>query len=38
MMEKKQLRKLAALLAEGFVYSFLSENQHEKDWEVGEKD
>lgn len=38
MMEKKQLRKLAALLEEGFVYSLLSENQQEKDWEVGEKD
>lgn len=38
MMEKKQLRKLAALLEEGFVYPFLSENQQEKDREVGEKD
>lgn len=37
-MERKQLRKLASLLEEGFVYSFLSENQQEKDWEGREGD
>lgn len=37
-MERKQPRKLDSLLEEGFVSSFLSENQPEKDWEGGEGD